>query len=97
MDARLTQIIGANRVVVFTRTKCPFCLRAKELLRSLGASFDEHDIDVVADDAKIFEEIQKQFSHETVPAIFIGGKFYGGCSDITALHEKGELKPLLGL
>jgi glutaredoxin 3 len=97
MSARLTQLIGANRVVVFTTASCPYCVRAKELLRGLGAPFDEQDIDRIADGAKVFAEIEKQFNHDTVPAVFIGGKFYGGCSDITALHQKGELKPLLGL
>ncbi|EPY34697.1 glutaredoxin 3 [Strigomonas culicis] len=41
------------------------------------------------------EQIFKQYEHDTVPAIFINGKFIGGCSDLQALQKSGELSKLL--
>lgn len=80
------------KVEVFTTLVCPYCVRAKQLLDSLGASYDEIRVDL--DDAKRAEMMERS-QRRTVPQIFINGQSIGGCDDLYALHREGKLQPLL--
>lgn len=80
------------RVEVFTTLVCPYCVRAKQLLDSLGASYEEIRIDL--DDAKR-QEMMSRSGRRTVPQIFINGESIGGCDDLYDLHRAGQLQPKL--
>lgn len=80
------------KIEIYTKATCPFCLRAKALLTSKGAGFDEIAID--ADPAKR-EAMIARSGRTTVPQIFIDGRHIGGCDDLHALDARGELDPLL--
>jgi glutaredoxin 3 len=72
---------------------CPFCRRASGLLRKKGLEFAEIDVD---DDAKSREEmIARSGGRRSVPQIFIGDKHVGGCDDLYALDDSGELDRLI--
>jgi glutaredoxin 3 len=78
---------------IYTIRYCPFCQDAKELLSRKGVVF--HEIDASGD-----WEIRKQMigranGRSTFPQIFIGATHVGGCDDLYALDEAGELDPLL--
>lgn len=75
-------------VSIYTKDYCPYCKKAVALLQSKNVAFNE--IDVTHDDA-IFEEVKKLTGSDTVPQIFIHGEFIGGCDDLYALEEKGDL------
>ena len=79
-------------VVIYTTTVCPYCVAAKALFRKKGVDYRE--IDVSGDDAKRMWLVETT-GQRTVPQIFIGGKSYGGFSDVSALEQRGELDPLL--
>jgi glutaredoxin 3 len=81
-------------VEIYTKTYCPYCRRAKELLRIKGVNFIDRD---VTTDPAGEKEMRQRSGRETVPQIFIGGKPIGGCSELFDLDEKGELDPLLDL
>ncbi|WP_305042943.1 glutaredoxin 3 [Geoalkalibacter sp.] len=81
-------------VEIYTKSYCPYCKRAKELLRIKGVSFVEYD---VTDDPRKEQEMRGRSGRETVPEIFVDGRLVGGCSDLFDLDEKGELDELLGL
>ena len=83
-----------NPVEIYTKSYCPYCQRAKELLRIKGVAFTEYD--VTQDPAKE-AEMRQRSGRETVPEIFIGGALVGGCSDLFDRDETGELDRLLGL
>jgi glutaredoxin 3 len=83
-----------KRVEIYTKSYCPFCQRAKELLRIKGVSFIEHD---VTTDPLREREMRERSGRTTVPEIFIEGVLLGGCDDLFELDEKGELNPLLGI
>lgn len=80
-------------VAIYTKSYCPYCRSAKELLKSKGQTFTE--IDVEHDEAKRQEMIKKSGGRMTVPQIFINGKHIGGCDDLHALDAAGKLDPLL--
>ena len=79
-------------VEIYTKATCPFCHRAKALLQSKGAQFNEIAID---NDPKKREEMIERSGRTTVPQIFIDGQHIGGCDDLHALDAKGGLDPLL--
>ncbi|BCR03363.1 glutaredoxin 3 [Desulfuromonas versatilis] len=83
-----------NKVEIYTKSYCPYCKRAKELLRIKGVSFVEYD--VTADPLKE-KEMQQRSGRQTVPEIFIDGVLLGGCSELFDLDETGELDGRLGL
>ncbi|HUR64313.1 MAG TPA: glutaredoxin 3 [Candidatus Thermoplasmatota archaeon] len=79
-------------VVVYTTNWCPYCVRAKALLRRKGAAFREVNIEEVPGAR---EEMEGRSGRMTVPQVFIGGRHVGGCDDLHALDRAGGLDPLL--
>ncbi|HWD25984.1 MAG TPA: glutaredoxin 3 [Rhizomicrobium sp.] len=82
-----------SKITIYTTPICPYCVRAKALLKKKGAAFDE--IDVFMDSDARAEMEEKSEGRRTVPQIFIGEKHVGGCDDLYALESQGKLDPLL--
>lgn len=80
-------------IVMYTKKVCPFCVRAKGLLNSKGV--DVKEISIEGDVAKRDEMIKLSGGAMTVPQIFINNIHVGGCDDLYALEQKGELDKLL--
>ena len=81
------------KIEVYTTMMCPYCYRAKKLLSQHGADFTA--IDVMADQDRRREMIQRAGGRRTVPQIFINGTHVGGCEELYALDAAGKLAPLL--
>jgi glutaredoxin 3 len=80
-------------VKMFTTQVCPYCVRAKQLLKSKGVqAIDEVRIDT---DPAALKEMMQITGRRTVPQIFIGSTHVGGCDDLIALDQAGKLMPLL--
>ncbi|OHB33497.1 MAG: glutaredoxin 3 [Desulfuromonadaceae bacterium GWC2_58_13] len=79
-------------VEIYTKNHCPYCWRAKELLRIKGVDFQEYDI---TNDLSRAKEMIERSGRETVPEIFIDGKLIGGCVELFELDEQGLLNNLL--
>jgi glutaredoxin 3 len=80
------------KIEIYTKMFCPFCSRAKALLKSKGASFE--DIPAFMDASKRTEMRERSHGANTFPQIFIDGRHIGGCDEIYALDAKGGLDPL---
>ena len=79
-------------VIIYSTSRCPYCVRAKELLTRKGVSFTEILLD--DDDIKREEMIAKT-GRQTVPQIFVDELHVGGCDDLYALEKSGKLNDLL--
>ena len=80
-------------VKMYTTAVCPYCVRAKQILKAKGVeAIEEVRIDV---DAQAREHMMSTTGRRTVPQIFIGGTHVGGCDDLVALDAQGGLMPLL--
>ena len=80
-------------VKMYTTLVCPFCIRAKSLLKQRGvAEIEEIRIDL---DPAQRDHMMAVTGRRTVPQIFIGDTHVGGCDDLIALDQKGGLLPLL--
>jgi glutaredoxin 3 len=82
-----------GHIVVYSTLLCPYCHRAKALLRQKGVVFTE--IDVSMDVEKRAEMTKRANGRHTVPQIFVGEIHVGGCDDLYALDEAGKLDSLL--
>lgn len=80
-------------IVIYTKSTCPYCHAAKDLLRRKGAPFDEISVD--GDRAGQVAMAQKAGGRSTVPQIFIGDSHVGGCDDLYDLESVGRLDALL--
>ncbi|MEY2843544.1 MAG: glutaredoxin 3 [Pseudomonadota bacterium] len=80
-------------VKMYTTQVCPYCIRAKALLKQRGvADIDEVRIDL---DPAQRDHMRAVTGRRTVPQIFIGDTHVGGCDDLMALDQRGGLMPLL--
>lgn len=80
-------------VTLYTKPFCPYCARAMGLLRNKGVLFTE--IEAAYDPEKKSEMVKRAGGRSTFPQIFIGDKHVGGCDDLVALNDRGELDALL--
>ena len=79
---------------MYTTQVCPYCVRAKALLRQRGVEqIDEIRIDL---DPAQRDHMMAITGRRTVPQIFIGDTHVGGCDDLHELEARGGLDPLLG-
>ena len=84
-----------NPVRMYTTQVCPYCIRAKQLLKLRGVEqIDEVRIDLHPAER---DAMVRQTGRRTVPQIFIGETHVGGCDDLIALDQRGGLLPLLGV
>jgi glutaredoxin 3 len=81
-----------SKIKIYTTPICPYCVRAKQLLKKKGAEFDEIDVFM---DADARAEMEDRSQRRTVPQIFIGDTHVGGCDELYALEKNGKLDPLL--
>lgn len=80
-------------IEIYTTNVCPYCVKAKRLLDAKDLDYTE--IDLTGDDEGRIALVEKSGGRRTVPQIFINGKPIGGCDDLYALEETGELDKLL--
>lgn len=82
-----------NPVRMFTTQVCPYCIRAKALLQQRGVQeIEEIRVDLHPERRR---EMIEETGRRTVPQIFIGDTWVGGCDDLVALDRRGGLVPLL--
>jgi glutaredoxin 3 len=79
-------------VVMYLKPWCPYCTKARELLRSKNVSVLEIDIEAQPEQR---EEMIRRSRRRTVPQIFIGERHIGGSDDLHELDAAGGLDPLL--
>ncbi len=79
-------------VTVYTKERCPYCVKAKALLTKKQVSFSEVNLEGKMDQAA---ELFARTGFRTVPQIFIGDECIGGCDDLYALDAEGKLDALL--
>jgi len=80
-------------VRMYTTQVCPYCIRAKALLKQRGvAQIDEIRVDLNPAERDTMVQLT---GRRTVPQIFIGATHVGGCDDLVALDQRGALLPLL--
>jgi glutaredoxin 3 len=81
------------KVIIYSANYCPYCNKAKTLLKSKNIAFDE--INIENNNELKQEMIERSNGRKTIPQIFIDEKHVGGFDDLYELEVKGELDALL--
>ncbi len=81
-----------SKVMIYSKSYCPYCDRAKALFKSKGVSYEEVMLDDKDDE---FAKLKQKTGLMTVPQIFINESLVGGYSDLATLEREGKLDPML--
>ncbi|ATX80896.1 glutaredoxin 3 [Mariprofundus ferrinatatus] len=80
-------------IEIYSGDFCPYCVRAKSLLKKKGVEFTEYNVQ--RDMKRQAEMLERAGGARTIPQIFIDGRHVGGCDELYALDSQGKLDPLL--
>jgi glutaredoxin 3 len=92
---KLAKVAMQPNIEIYTWRSCPYCIRAKALLKSKGVEFTEYAID--GDEQARSKMSDRANGKRSVPQIFIDDAYVGGCDDLHDLDDSGKLDPLLGV
>lgn len=81
-----------KKIVIYTTNSCPYCVRAKDLLKRKNTAFEEVNVEDPKERNKM---VLKAAGKRSVPQIFIGDFHVGGCDDLYALDQSGKLDGML--
>lgn len=82
-------------IEIYTTPFCPFCVRAKHLLKSKGVDFKEIDVMMSASKRRKMSEMAGGAT--SVPQVFVDGEHIGDCDGIYAMDARGQLDPVIGV
>ena len=97
LKKKIEGIVKSNPIVIFMKgtpeaPQCGFSNRAVQILRTLNQPI--HAVNVLADE-ELWGALEEFTKWPTVPQVFIGGEFIGGCDIVSELQERGELAKLV--
>jgi glutaredoxin 3 len=81
------------QVTVYSGPNCPYCDKAKALLKRKNIRFEDYN--VKEDAEKLEEMLEPSGGRKSIPQIFINGQHIGGCDDLYALNDSGKFDQLL--
>merc|ERR1711868_25679 len=88
---QVEQFIKENKVMVFSKSTCPFCNKIKQLFDSLSIKYHAIELDQMGEGAAIQAALADKTGQRTVPNVFINGNHIGGCDDTLKLHADNKL------
>merc|ERR1712039_422463 len=88
-------LINNNKVMVFSKSYCPFATGTKQLLQDKGVAFQTCELDVEANGAQLHDALKEISKQRTVPNVYINGKHMGGNDDMHTKLANGKLKQAL--
>ncbi|GAV72189.1 Glutaredoxin domain-containing protein [Cephalotus follicularis] len=96
-SAFVQNAIYSNKIVIFSKSYCPYCLRAKHIFSELHVKPFVVELDLRDDGGQIHYVLLDLVGRNTVPQVFVNGKHIGGSDDLSAAAESGQLKKLLNI
>ncbi|KAB5547572.1 GLUTAREDOXIN-C3 [Salix viminalis] len=95
-SAFVQNVIYSNKIVIFSKSYCPYCLRAKRVFSELNEKPFAVELDLRDDGGEIQDYLLDLVGKRTVPQIFVNGKHIGGSDDLRSAVKSGQLQKLLG-
>ncbi|XP_053845253.1 thioredoxin reductase 3 isoform X1 [Vidua macroura] len=96
LKLRVRTLIASHRVMIFSKSYCPYCNKVKELFSSLHVEYYALELDVIDDGASIQQVLAELTNQRTVPNVFVNGTHIGGCDATYQAYKDGSLQKLLG-
>ncbi|KAJ4963586.1 hypothetical protein NE237_023525 [Protea cynaroides] len=94
-SAFVQNVIYSNRIAVFSKSYCPYSLRAKRIFRELNEQPFVVELDIRDDGSQIQNILLDLVGQRTVPQVFVNGKHIGGSDDLKSALMNGQLQKLL--
>lgn len=91
----LDSMLKRNKIVIISATYCTFCTKIKMLLIELQQRFVSLEIDIIPNGRELFQEVVVRTKVNTVPQVWVRGKYFAGYDDIIALQKRNELERAL--
>eukprot|EP00198_Chlamydomonas_reinhardtii_P013662 XP_001702999.1 glutaredoxin, CPYC type [Chlamydomonas reinhardtii] len=93
----IRETVAKNKVVVYSKTHCPYCMKAKSSINQFlqPSQYTVIELDGRADMDEMQDALRELTGARSVPRVFVGGKFLGGGDDTAAAAANGTLKKLL--
>ncbi len=97
VQERIRKDVQENTIVIYmkgtpTMPRCGFSAATVEVLQSLDVPFKSVD---VLSEPEVWQGVKEFSEWPTIPQVYVGGQFVGGCDIVRGLHAKGELAPLV--
>ena len=94
---RIQSAIAGNRILIFMKgnrnfPQCGFSAATVQIFEQLGAPYETID---VLSDPEVRDQVKAYSNWPTIPQVYIGGKFVGGCDIVRELYETGELQTMV--
>ena len=94
---RIQSAISNNKIMIFMKgtasfPQCGFSAATVQVFEQLGVAFETAD---VLSDPELRDAIKRYSNWPTIPQVFVGGKFVGGCDIVREMYENGELQSLV--
>ncbi|KAA0058193.1 glutaredoxin-C4-like [Cucumis melo var. makuwa] len=96
-ESFIKNAIASHQIVIFSKSYCPYCRRAKAVFKELNKVPHVVELDQRDDGSALQNALSVLFGRRTVPQVFIDGKHIGGSDDTVEAYESGELSKLLGI
>ncbi|XP_018616285.2 thioredoxin reductase 1, cytoplasmic-like [Scleropages formosus] len=96
LRSRIEGLIGSQRVMVFSKSYCPYCTKVKNLFKDLNVQFGVLELDLVEEGSSYQDVLFEMTGQKTVPNVFINKTHVGGCDKTMQAHKDGLLRQLLG-
>ena len=91
----LDSMLRTNNVVIVSATYCTFCARIKTVFIEVKQAFVSLEIDIIPNGRSLFQEVQGRTGVNTVPQVFIRGRYVGGYDEVLELHKNNQLLDLI--
>ncbi|XP_008318767.1 thioredoxin reductase 3 [Cynoglossus semilaevis] len=95
LRSRIQQLIDSNQVMIFSKSRCPYCVRVKELFTQLKVTCNVVELDLMEEGSSYQEMLLEMTGQRTVPNVFVNKKHVGGCDNTMQAHRDGSLQQLL--
>jgi len=97
IESFFNDLIRKHKVVIFSKTTCPFCAKVKDLFNSLNESYASLDLDEIDRGAEIRDFLFEKTGQKTVPNVYVNGIHLGGCDSTYSAHSEGRLVKILNI
>lgn len=94
-SAFVNNVIYSNRIAVFSKSYCPYSMRAKRIFRDLREQTYVVELDLRDDGSQIQDVLLELVGQRTVPQVFVNGKHIGGSDDLQSAVTSGQLQKYL--
>ncbi|CAI2382721.1 unnamed protein product [Moneuplotes crassus] len=95
MKSSVDELIDTNPVMIFSKSYCPFCNKAKQLLSKLNVRYKSIELDQVREGTRMQSLLRAKSGQSTVPNIYINKQHIGGSDDLERKFHTKELHALL--